>query len=91
MARNSSGTRGDVRKSALWGSGNRGGEFRSNALWGKGGRGTIVLLVMLVLPLLSVAASAKSGSDRSRGHGSDVRRAGPARPCTGTTRTRCSV
>ena len=69
MARNSSGTRGDVRKSALWGSGNRGGEFRTNALWGKGGKGTIVLLVMLVLPLLSVAASAKSGSDIPAGTG----------------------
>ena len=62
MARNSSGTRGDVRKSALWGSGNRGGEFRTNALWGKGGKGTIVLLVMLVLPLLSVAASATNAN-----------------------------
>jgi hypothetical protein len=37
MARKTGGTRGDVRQSALWGSGNRGGEFRSNALWGKGG------------------------------------------------------
>ena len=69
MARNSSGTRGDVRKSALWGSGNRGGEFRTNALWGKGGKGTIVLLVMLVLPLLSVAASAKNGSNIPSGTG----------------------
>jgi serine protease AprX len=60
MARNTGGTRGDVRQSALWGSGNRGGEFRTNALWGKGGKGTIVLLVMLVLPLFSVAASATS-------------------------------
>ena len=50
MARKTGGTRGDVRQSALWGSGNRGGEFRTNALWGKGGKGTIVLLVMLVLP-----------------------------------------
>jgi serine protease AprX len=69
MARNTGGTRGDVRKSALWGSGNRGGEFRTNALWGKGGKGTIVLLVMLVLPLLSVAASAKSGSNIPAGTG----------------------
>ena len=60
MARKTGGTRGDVRQSALWGSGNRGGEFRTNALWGKGGKGTIVLLVVLVLPLLSVAASARS-------------------------------
>ncbi len=65
MARKTSGTRGDVRQSALWGSGNRGGEFRTNALWGKGGKGTIVLLVMLVLPLFSVAASARSNGTSS--------------------------
>jgi len=34
MVGKTGGTRGDVRKSALWGSGNRGGELRSNALWG---------------------------------------------------------
>ncbi len=67
MARKTGGTRGDVRQSALWGSGNRGGEFRTNALWGKGGKGTIVLLVMLVLPLLSVAASAKSSGPEAVG------------------------
>ena len=59
MARNTGGNRGDVRKSALWGSGNRGGEFRSNALWGKGGRGSVVTLVgVLVLSLAAGAASA---------------------------------
>ena len=60
MARNTGGNRGDVRKSALWGSGNRGGEFRSNALWGKGGRGSVVTLVgVLVLSLAAGAASAR--------------------------------
>ena len=61
MARKTGGNCGDVRQSALWGSGNRGGEFRSNALWGKGGRGGIVTLVgVLVLSLAAGAASAKS-------------------------------
>ena len=61
MARKTGGNCGDVRQSALWGSGNRGGEFRSNALWGKGGRGGIVTLVgALVLSLAAGAASAKS-------------------------------
>jgi serine protease AprX len=63
MARNTGGNPGDVRKSALWGSGNRGGEHRSNALWGKGGRGfvTTVLVVALAVPL---AAGAVSGSGK---------------------------
>jgi serine protease AprX len=61
MARNTGGNCGDVRQSALWGSGNRGGEFRSNALWGKGGRGGIATLVgVLVLSLAAGAASARS-------------------------------
>ena len=61
MARKTGGNCGDVRQSALWGSGNRGGEFRSNALWGKGGRGGIATLVgVLVLSLAAGAASAKS-------------------------------
>ncbi len=63
MARKTGGNCGDVRQSALWGSGNRGGEFRSNALWGKGGRGGIVTLVgALVLSLAAGAASAKSSA-----------------------------
>jgi serine protease AprX len=63
MARKTGGNCGDVRQSALWGSGNRGGEFRSNALWGKGGRGGIAMLVgVLVLSLAAGAASAK-GTD----------------------------
>ena len=59
MGSNTGGNTGDVRKSALWGSGNRGGEHRSNALWGKGGRGfvTTVLVVALALPLAAGAAA----------------------------------
>ena len=66
MGRNTGGNPGDVRKSALWGSGNRGGEHRSNALWGKGGRGfvTTVLVVALAVPL---AAGAGSGSGKNEG------------------------
>ncbi|HJV29828.1 MAG TPA: S8 family serine peptidase, partial [Gaiellaceae bacterium] len=61
MGTHSGGNPGDVRKSALWGSGNRGGEHRSNALWGKGGRGfvTTALVVALAVPL---AAGAGGGS-----------------------------
>ena len=57
MGRQSGGNPGDVRKSALWGSGNRGGEHRSNALWGKGGRGfvTTVLVIALAVPLAAGA------------------------------------
>ena len=59
MGRNTGGNPGDVRKSALWGSGNRGGEHRSNALWGKGGRGfvTTVLVIALAVPLMAGADS----------------------------------
>ncbi len=63
MARNSSGNRGDVRQSALWGSGNRGGELRSNALWGKGGRGrgiAVLMLLALAMPLAAAAGDGKS-------------------------------
>jgi serine protease AprX len=58
MVGNTGGKPGDVRKSALWGSGNRGGEHRSSALWGKGGRGAVVTLVTGLV--LSVAAGAAS-------------------------------
>jgi subtilisin family serine protease len=69
MSRNTGGKRGDVRQSALWGSGNRGGEFRSNALWGKGGRGlvTSVVAIALAMPL---AATAGGGSGSNSGPGS---------------------
>ncbi len=63
MAGKTGGTRGDVRKSALWGSGNRGGEFRSNALWGKGGRGLVTAIAVLALAM-PLAATAAHGRDR---------------------------
>jgi serine protease AprX len=65
MGRNTGGNPGDVRKSALWGSGNRGGEHRSNALWGKGGRGfvTTVLVVALAVPLVAGAGSGPGKRD----------------------------
>jgi serine protease AprX len=53
MARTHGGASGDVRSSALWGTGNRGGDHRSNALWGRRGRGVAVLTLAslsLVLP-----------------------------------------
>jgi serine protease AprX len=68
MGRNTGGNPGDVRNSALWGSGNRGGEHRSNALWGKGGRGfvTTVLALALAVPL---TATAGGGSNSGPGNG----------------------
>ena len=63
MERNTGGNPGDVRKSALWGSGNRGGEHRSNALWGKGGRGAIVTMVAALM--LSLGAGSVTGRDAS--------------------------
>ncbi len=60
MSRDTSGNPGDVRKSALWGSGNRGGEHRSNTLWGKGGRGVIVTLVLGLMLSLSAGAASVS-------------------------------
>ena len=59
MGRKTGGNPGDVRKSALWGSGNRGGEHRSNALWGKGGRGAIV--TMFAVLMLSLGAGSVTG------------------------------
>jgi serine protease AprX len=61
MGRNTGGNPGDVRSSALWGSGNRGGEHRSNALWGKGGRGAVVTLVAVLM--LSLGAGSLTGGD----------------------------
>jgi serine protease AprX len=61
MGRNTGGNPGDVRSSALWGSGNRGGEHRSNALWGKGGRGAVVTLVAVLM--LSLGAGSVTGRD----------------------------
>ncbi|MDX6507561.1 MAG: serine protease AprX [Gaiellaceae bacterium] len=52
------GNRGDVRSSALWGTGNRGGESRSSALWGKGGRGAITALAAMLAISVPLASSA---------------------------------
>ncbi len=64
MLRNSGGTRGETRSSALWGTGNRGSDSRANALWGRGTRGLVTAITaMLVLgvPLASTAAVSSSG------------------------------
>src|SRR5262249_35544573 len=55
----------DVRKSALWGTGNRGGEHRSSALWGRGGRGAGVGLVAACVLLAPIAAFAGNGGNGS--------------------------
>lgn len=70
MGRKSSGTCGDVRQSALWGSGNRGGELRSSALWGKGGRGllTTALAIALAMPLAASAGGGKDGGGKGGGY-----------------------
>jgi Subtilase family len=62
MSRDTGGTHGDVRKSALWGSGNRGGEHRSSALWGKGGRGAVVTLVAALMLSLAAGAATVQGA-----------------------------
>jgi serine protease AprX len=56
--RTDSGKRGEMRSSALWGTGNRGGESRSNALWGKGGRGIVTALVAMLAISVPLASSA---------------------------------
>mgnify|MGYP000427402213 CR=1 FL=1 len=61
MGRDTGGNPGDVRQSALWGSGNRGGEHRSNALWGKGGRGAVVTTVAVLM--LSLGAGSMTDRD----------------------------
>ena len=52
------GKRGEMRSSALWGTGNRGGESRSSALCGKGGRGAITALVAMLAISVPLASSA---------------------------------
>lgn len=67
MSRSTDGTRGKVRQSALWGSGNRGGEFRTNALWGKGGRDVVTSVVAAATLMLPLAAMAGDGDPSNRG------------------------
>jgi serine protease AprX len=62
------GTRGEVRSSALWGTGSRGGESRSNALWGKGGRNLVMGLAACAVLVFPFAAGANKGAADSK-HG----------------------
>jgi serine protease AprX len=66
------GTRGEIRTSALWGTGSRGGESRSSALWGKGGRGVVTLLAATFLLGAPLIASADNGSDKAPARGAYV-------------------
>ncbi|MGB2954071.1 MAG: S8 family serine peptidase [Gaiellaceae bacterium] len=70
MSRHKGGTRGEIRTSALWGTGSRGGESRSSALWGKGGRGLVTSLAAVFLLGVPLVASADNGS--SSGVGADT-------------------
>jgi serine protease AprX len=58
MSRENGGT-GQVRSSALWGTGNRGGDSRANALWGKGGRGFAAFMLVLVATAVPLAGAGK--------------------------------
>jgi serine protease AprX len=66
------GTRGEIRTSALWGTGSRGGESRSSALWGKGGRGFVTTLAAVFLLGVPLIASADNGSKKGLGPGTYV-------------------
>jgi serine protease AprX len=57
------GTQGQVRSSALWGTGNRGGDSRANALWGKGGRGFIACLLVLFATAIPLAGAGKINAE----------------------------
>ncbi|MDQ2969495.1 MAG: S8 family serine peptidase [Actinomycetota bacterium] len=72
MLRNTGGSRGQTRSSALWGTGNRGGESRSSALWGKGGRGMVTMVAAAFLLCVPLVASAGSGSGSHGENGSFV-------------------
>ena len=61
MSRNSGGTHGETRSSALWGTGNRGGDSRANALWGKGGRSLGAILTVLFVTAIPLAGAGGSG------------------------------
>jgi serine protease AprX len=59
--RHVSGTKGNLRGSALWGKKTK-GEIRSSALWGKPGRGAAALLAVVAV-LAAPAAASASGQD----------------------------
>src|SRR5919205_1753776 len=65
MLRNTGGTRGETRSSALWGTGSRGGESRSNALWGRGGRGLVLAMTAVFLLGIPLIATASDGGSKS--------------------------
>src|SRR5437764_8302077 len=67
MLRNKGGTRGEIRSSALWGTGSRGGESRSNALWGRGGRGLVLTLAAGFLLGIPLVATASNGGSHNLG------------------------
>ena len=60
MSRDNGGTQGQVRSSALWGTGNRGGDSRANALWGKGGRGFAAFMLVLIATAVPLASAGKA-------------------------------
>ena len=60
MSRDNGGTRGQIRSSALWGTGNRGGDSRANALWSKGGRGFVAILTVLFVTAIPLAGAGKT-------------------------------
>jgi serine protease AprX len=59
-----SGTKGNLRASALWGKKTK-GEARSSALWGKPGRRFTALLAVIAVLAAPVAAPAANGTDSS--------------------------
>jgi serine protease AprX len=61
-----SGTKGNLRASALWGKKTK-GEARSSALWGKPGRGFTALLAIITVLAAPLAAPAANGSNPSSG------------------------
>jgi serine protease AprX len=67
MSRDNCGTNGQLRSSALWGTGNRGGDSRGNALWGKGGRGFIVCLLVLFATAIPFAAAGEKPTSSASG------------------------
>ncbi|MBA2567868.1 MAG: S8 family serine peptidase [Actinobacteria bacterium] len=60
MSRETGGTGGQGRSSALWGTGNRGGDSRANALWGKGGRGFAAFMLVLVATAVPLAGAGEN-------------------------------
>src|SRR3954471_13020645 len=62
------GTRGEIRSSALWGTGSRGGESRSNALWGRGGRGLVLTVAAVFLLGIPLVATASNGGSSKKTH-----------------------